>query len=193
MTSPLTSTPTPPTMPMTITRPELIVDGSDHEFRELVHGLLAVAARHQRIRARHAAYIDLSAAAYTVLIAAAHLSGDGPVTTKAVAEHLFVTPAFITMEANKLEKQGLLAKARSVTDARVVELSITELGLARLEKLAVVQRQVNDVEFDRLSHRDFEQLRHLVRVMVDNCDRALAFHDYLTSGSAGATGEHAGE
>lgn len=49
-------------VPLTIGRPELLVDGSDVKFRELVHDLLALGARHEAVRNGHASYIGLSGA-----------------------------------------------------------------------------------------------------------------------------------
>ncbi len=34
-------------MPLTVSRPELLIKGSDSEFRRLVHGLLGFLARHE--------------------------------------------------------------------------------------------------------------------------------------------------
>jgi hypothetical protein len=41
-------------IPLTTSRPELIVNGSDREFRELVHNLFGFFALHERIRNGHA-------------------------------------------------------------------------------------------------------------------------------------------
>jgi hypothetical protein len=45
---------------LTISRPEMLVDGSDQQFRRLVHSLFGFFARHQSIREGHAAVIGLA-------------------------------------------------------------------------------------------------------------------------------------
>jgi hypothetical protein len=54
--------------PLTISRPELIVNGSDREFRELVHNLFGFFALHERVRSGHGKFIGLAGIEYTVLI-----------------------------------------------------------------------------------------------------------------------------
>lgn len=168
---------------MTTTREELLVDGSDDQFRELVHGLLAFSARHEKIRDGHARSIGLRGAQYTVLIAIAHLDeGDG-VLTREVANHLSVTPTFVTMETSKLAEMGLIEKSRSPRDERATQLTVTAEGHDLLDRLAPLQRQCNDEEFSRLSAHEFHELRRLVRVLIANGDRTIALQKYLVSQS----------
>src|SRR5258707_4462608 len=58
---------------LTVSRPALLVDGSDRSFRQLVHDMLAFSARIQEVRGRLGSVIGLSGTQYTVLIAIAHL------------------------------------------------------------------------------------------------------------------------
>ena len=167
--------------PLTTGRPELLVDGSDSQFRQLVHDLFALSARHEKVRGNHAKVIGLPGAQYTVLIAIAHLDDGHGVMTRDVAEHLRVTPTFVTMETGKLAEAGLVIKSRSQSDERVVELSVTEAGFRRLDQLAPVQRKVNDEEFASLSADDFQELHRLVRLLIANGDRALALQRFLNS------------
>jgi DNA-binding MarR family transcriptional regulator len=160
--------------PITTTRPELLDDGNDAHFRELVHDLIALGARHQEIRAGHASYIGLSASQYTVLIAAAHLERDGSVLIKEIADHLRVTPTYVSMETKALAKKGLLIKRRSEEDSRVTELVLTPEGRDALSRLSAVQTRVNDVQFGDITGDEFQELRRLVRAMISNSDRALA-------------------
>ena len=82
--------------------PELLSDGRDREFRHLVHALFGFAAHHERIRAGHAKVIGLAGIEYTVLISIAHLSLDGDVNVKTVADHLYLSGAFITSVTQRL-------------------------------------------------------------------------------------------
>ncbi|MBV9358594.1 MAG: winged helix-turn-helix transcriptional regulator [Chloroflexi bacterium] len=173
--------------PLTVSRPELLVDGSDAAFRTLVHQIFALAARHQAVRDGHAARIGLAGAQYTVLIAVAHLRRYGPVSIRQVADYLYVTPAFITMEVRKLVRDGLLAKRRNAADARSVLLTVTPAGRARLEQLAPVQRTVNDQQFADLSSTDMVELQRLLQLLIDNSDRAIALQEYLRAGAPTAT------
>jgi DNA-binding MarR family transcriptional regulator len=170
--------------PLTVSRPELLRDGSDGDFRRLVNGLLALSSRHEALRDGHAARIGLAGPAYTILITVRHLGA--PVTVGGVAEHMKVTAPFITAETAKLVARGLLSKRRDLEDGRRVLLSVTPQGEALLAALAPVQRRVNDVEFAPLSARDFRALLRLVERLVPAADAALQLQSDIAAGERAA-------
>jgi len=135
-----------PVVPLTISREALLVDGGDQVFRKLVHAFFAFNVRHEMIRDGHARRIGLAGTEYTILISIAHLSQDGPVNVKSVAEHLHVTTGFITNTTRKLQTRGLVKKTQDKTDKRKTILTVTDRGIALLAGLAPFQRQVNDAE-----------------------------------------------
>ncbi|MFN0263731.1 MarR family winged helix-turn-helix transcriptional regulator [Tepidamorphus sp. 3E244] len=167
-------------LPLTVSRPQLLDGDSDQRFRELVHELFALFARHDEIRAGHGHYIGLRGIEYTVLISIAHLGHYGDVNVKTVADHLHLSGAFITTVTNRLNGAGLVRKTSDKADARRVTLEITDDGHALLEKLAPVQTQVNDVEFGSLDRDEFETLLGLVRKLVDSSGQAVALQKYLS-------------
>ncbi|MQA03731.1 MAG: MarR family transcriptional regulator [Streptosporangiales bacterium] len=168
------------TVPLTITRQELLVDGSDVKFRELVHDMLALGARHEAVRNGHASYIGLSGAQYTTLVTIRHLQ-DTPATVRLIAEHLHVSPTFVTAETNKLQRSGLITKTRSKTDSRAVNLAVTPAGHQLLAELAPAQRRVNDEQFAELTAEEFHELHRLVRRLVRTSDNAIARQRVISS------------
>jgi DNA-binding MarR family transcriptional regulator len=114
-----------------------------------------------------------------VLIAIAHLAADGDVSVKAVAEHLHLSGAFITSTTRRLLAAGLIHKTTDTADRRRVSLAVSDNGRALLEKLAPVQRRINDVEFGGLSREEFKTLNSLVQRMLEDGDRAVALQNYL--------------
>lgn len=171
---------------LTVSRPELLVDGSDQDFRQLVHDTLAFAARIQEVRARLGQTIGLSGGQYTTLIAIAHLERrEGEVGVNRVAEHLHLSSTFMTIEVNRLVKDGLVTKRVNPGDRRRVVLTIAPAGRKLLNNLTAVQRPVNDTLFDCLSADDFKTLRVLIARLVDSGDRALRLMDYLAPDMAG--------
>lgn len=168
-------------LPLTTSRPELLSNGRDRQFRHLIHGLFGFAAHHERIRSGHARVIGLAGIEYTVLIAIAHLSQDDDVNVKSVADHLYLSGAFITAVAGRLLRLGLIHKEADPGDRRRVTLTVSEKGRAALERLAPVQRRVNDVEFGYLSRQEFDLLTELVDRLIDGGARAVALQNYLLS------------
>lgn len=166
--------------PLTISRPEMLVDGSDRPFRHLVHALFGFLARHEAVRAGHGARIGLVGIEYTVLISIGHLSAEeNEVSVNRVADHLYLSGAFVTNVTNQLLKRGLIHKTPDPNDRRRVRLEISPQGWNKLAELAPVQRMVNDVQFDCLSTDEFKQLSDMIDRLIDSSNRALRLQAYL--------------
>jgi MarR family transcriptional regulator, organic hydroperoxide resistance regulator len=166
--------------PLTISRPELLINGSDRNFRRLVHGLFGFLARHEAVRSGHAARIGLVGIEYTVLISIRHLAvEETDVSVNRVAEHLFLSGAFVTTVTNKLVKRGLIHKLPDPNDRRRVRLEVAEKGNALLAELAPVQRQVNDVQFGCLSRAEFLHLLDMTERLIDCSNRAIHLQSYF--------------
>ncbi len=178
--------------PLTVSRPELLVQGSDRAFRALVHGLFGFLARHAAVRAGHGARIGLVGIEYTVLISIGHLSvHEGDVSVNRIAEHLYLSGVFVTTITNKLLQRGLIHKTPDPKDRRRVRLEISEKGWALLAELAPVQRQVNDVQFDCLSAAEFKQLSNLIDRLIDSSNRALSLQAYFADKTSGIAPDRA--
>jgi DNA-binding MarR family transcriptional regulator len=166
--------------PQTISRPEMLIDGSDRHFRRLVHGLFGFLARHEAVRSGHAARIGLVGIEYTVLISIRHLAvEETDVGVNRVAEHLFLSGAFVTTVTNKLVKRGLIYKLPDPNDRRRVRLEVSDKGNALLAELAPVQRQVNDVQFGCLSTAEFLHLLDMTERLIDSSDQAIRLQSYF--------------
>jgi MarR family transcriptional regulator, organic hydroperoxide resistance regulator len=168
---------------LTVSRPELLTNGSDAGFRTLVHGLLAFAARLEGVRNGFAALLGLTGIQYTILISISHLQRDGEVTVGAVAAHLHLSGAFVTIETGKLLRLGLITKVQDLKDRRRVCLRVTSSGRALLSDLVPVQTPVNDVLFDFLSAEQFRVSSTMIDRIVECGDHALSLLDYLSKDS----------
>ena len=168
-------------LPLTITRPELLTDGSDRDFRRLVHNIFAFMARHESIRDGHARQIGLAGIEYTILITIGHLGLDGDVNVKTIADHLHMSGAFVTTVTSKLQTLGHIEKTQNSVDRRRISLAITETGKALLRELAPYQREINDVEFAPLSSEDFHAISRILETLIDSSDKAVALQRYKSS------------
>lgn len=165
--------------PLTTSRSELLINDSDRDFRHLVHSLLGFLSRHEQLRCGHGKAIGLAGIEYTTLISIAHLSVDGDVNVKTVADHLHLSGAFVTTLAQRLLKLGLIDKQTDPGDRRRVTLTVSAKGHALLEKLAPMQRKVNNAEFGCLNRQDMKYLLEKVDQLIECSDRALALQAYL--------------
>jgi DNA-binding MarR family transcriptional regulator len=177
--------------PLTVSRRELLIDGSDAQFRSFVHGMLAFAARLEGVRNGFAALLGLTGIQYTILISIRHLRSDGEVTVGAVAEHLHLSGAFVTTETGKLLRLGLITKVQDLKDRRRVCLGVTAQGRDLLSRLAPVQVQVNDVLFDFLTGEQFRGVGSMLERIVASGDHAISLLDFLAKHSAQANEDSA--
>lgn len=173
--------------PLTVTREELLVDGSDRAFRDLVHGLLTFQSIHAAIRDGYASLLNLGGPQYTILLCIRSLCDDGPVNVRTVADRLRLSGSFVTAETRNLERIGLVARARGAEDRRMVSLSLTPEAIALLDSIASLRQQVNDVEFGCLGTEEFRLLVPLVERLVQSGERALALQNYLKAHGAAAS------
>lgn len=170
--------------PLTASRPELLVDGTDAMFREMVHAFFAFLARHEAIRAGHGKYIGLGGIEYTILISISHLGSAGEaVSINRLVSHLYLSGAFVTTVVNRLVSAGLVEKKPDPEDRRKVRLSQTPKAKDLLARLAPTQRQVNDIQFEVLQSGDVERMLYLLRGLIEGGDKALKLQEYLQSSS----------
>jgi DNA-binding MarR family transcriptional regulator len=173
--------------PSTVSKPELLVGGSDAEFRALVHDLMAFAHHIEACRDGFGAMAGLTGVQYEIFMAVKRFqpSNGAPapagISVGQVAARLHRSGAFITLEVNKLVAKGLLEKESDPADGRRVLLSVSKSGEALAHALAPVQQQVNDVLFACLDRKRFDRLRVLASELVGCGDRATALIDYLSS------------
>lgn len=173
------------TPPLTVTKPDLLVSGSDDEFRRLVHRLLAFGTRLDAVRCAFGSHIGLTGIQYTILVSIAHLEKSEPVGVKRIATHLSLSGAFVTIETNKLVKLDLLEKQTNPQDRRRVLLHVTDKGRHLLADLATIQCEVNDVLFGVLDQQEFGQLCHLVQKLLEGSKRGVSLADYITGNGRG--------
>ena len=162
--------------PPTVSRPALLVGGSDAEFRGLIHDLIAYGHRLDACRDAFASIVAISGAQYEILMLVSRAEG---LSVGEVASRLHRSGAFITIEANKLVARGILDKASDPSDGRRVILRTNLRSREIMEQLAPYQRRINDVLFDRLDGKRFRQLRALARDLVESGDRAVAMLEFM--------------
>src|ERR687898_901875 len=163
-------------IPLTVSRSALLAQGSDTEFRGLIHDLIAYGHKLDACRDAFAAIAGASGVQYEILMLVSRTEG---LAIGEVAARLHRSGAFITIEANKLVARGILHKAADPQDGRRVLLKNTAKSQQLLERLAPYQRRINDVLFEFLDAKRFRQLRALAGELVGAGDRAVAMLELL--------------
>lgn len=171
-------------LPLTVSRPELLVDGSDGLYRQLVHNLLSFLSTHEAIRDGLASCIGLGGIQHTILLSIRHLGRTGEVSVRDIAEHLDLSGSFITAETAKMERSKLLTKKRSATDGRKVSLELTPKAIGLFDAVAPLQRAIGDVQFSCLTRKQFRELASVTSQLVHTSRESLLLLQYLKSNDA---------
>jgi len=150
-------------LPPTTSRRELLDSNgiSDRRFRQFLYDFSTLGAHIDVVRAHLASLAGLSSPQYNCAMTIAYYQRELGVSVSDVAKYLHVSTAFVTSEAGKLEKAGIIAKHHNPNDGRGILLRLTRQGEKVLRDLGPHRRAVNDSLFQALSAQDF---RHLARV-----------------------------
>jgi len=164
--------------PLTVGRPELLTDGIDLDFRVFLHSFMVFARRLEGIRSHLAQAVGVSAPQYEILSHLRESTASGGLTVNEAAERLHCSGAFVTTEAGKLCRAGLVVRNRDPSDARRVRLTLAALCERRFNEIAPLQRQLNDTLFASLTGGQFQTLREVFPQLVDDGDRAVALAEF---------------
>lgn len=163
----------------TVTRHELLIDGSDTNFRNFIHGLLVFSNHLDECRTQFGAQLNITGTQYEVLVRLQRLQGGDGASVGEIARSLNKTGSLITIEANALNLKGLVQKSSDPTDGRRVLLQLTSKGENALNDLLPYQQKINDTLFDQVSAAEFDVLCPLIDKLQSNGQRAVDLMDYL--------------
>jgi DNA-binding MarR family transcriptional regulator len=170
----------PYTPPLTASSPSLLRSGSDRLFQELVFNLFTISTRLEQVRSHLASSTQISGPQYSLLRAVAALQGDEGVSVGAVAEHLSVSSAFVTIQSRLLHHRGFLKKREQSTDRRVSLLSLTPKGETLVSKVIEEVRPINDIFFGTLDRAEFDALSAITHKLVASSRDAMVHLSSVT-------------
>ena len=160
--------------PLTTTLAVLMRDGSDARFRRFLYDFLTISARMKLMREYLGRQSRLTGPQYTLLMAIMELSDGAGVAMRDLAEYLMVTPAFVTMESNRLIDAGVVTKRANPRDGRSNLLLLSAKGWRLVARLVPEVRTINDLFFSRLGAATFNRARRLVAELLEGSALALA-------------------
>jgi DNA-binding MarR family transcriptional regulator len=167
----------PAKLPLSVSRPELLVGGSDREFRRLIYRMLINAARLEAIRDAIAQRIGVTGTQYTMLMSVLHLQGSTGISIGGLAEYLEVTGPHVTGVIGKLAALGLVRKSVNPRDRRGVLVRLTPIGCKRLLDAFDFIRGLNDQLFDDVGHEEYRMLANFNAKFIGNTQATLDWID----------------
>lgn len=160
--------------PQTVTRTELIVDGSDQTYRRFIYDLFAMAKLIEEGRSRLARAAGLKSPQWSILMVIAEAHDFDGTNVRDVAEKLGLHSSFTVLHVGQLIKQGLIRQFRSLSDGRTKILRLTKKGEALIRRIAPAQQAANDALFRSISAKEFLVMSHCCRAIISGGETVLA-------------------
>lgn len=159
--------------PPTATIPALLIGGTDTVFREFVGTLFDIGSQVRELRLYLAGQLGVSEPQYRLVIAIAQLQKEDGISVSALAEYLWVSNSFVTIEVGKLEQAGWVEKYRNPGDGRGVLLRLSATGREAYLKVVTTIQMINDTQYGHLTEKDLRALLGAMQGILRNGRRAL--------------------
>lgn len=159
--------------PLTVTSASLVIGGSDAAFRELLGSLLDVGSQVHELRSFIAEQLGVSEPQYRVMLAIAQMQKEEGVSVGTVAERMWTTTNFVTMEVRKLQALGWVEKRQNPDDGRGVLLCMSQRGRDAFSTVIETIQSINNVMFDHMTAEEFEVVGRVTKRLVVHGRQAL--------------------
>ncbi len=160
--------------PVTISRKEFLIQGSDAEFRRSIYAMVQSVGRLLACRDAFGKELSLTPSQFVVLMGVAHAQGPDGVTIRDLADHVALASTHVTTEVRRLEEAGLLVKRPSPVDKRSVRVFLQPRGEQQVARVAPFIRLINDVLFQDIDPDALKTAQHVARQLILNSESALA-------------------
>ena len=157
---------------LTVTLPELLVKGSDRQFRNLIARLYASIGQLQSMRRQLAESLGVSTTELSVLLGLHHLSASGRVRVRDLADHLRMAASNVTAAISSLQRESWVEKAADPSDSRALSIALTAGAEVRLEAFARRCSQLNDCWFQGLTTDDMLTVTAFFRRLDEHYEAA---------------------
>ncbi len=164
---------TPTVRPKTISNPELLIDGSDDEFRDFMTQLFAVSSRLQTMRRSVGRAMSLNASQFSILLAVWHLKKEKGIGIREIGNYLHIAPAHITAEVGQLVAKNLLDKTSDPRDNRAVCITTTNRSDELLDQHSEYLCAINDQLFAGMTREQFQTVFDFLNRFILQSDLAL--------------------
>ena len=160
--------------PVTISRKEFLVQGSDSDFRSSIYAMVQCVGRLLACRDAFGKELNLTPSQFVVLMGVAQSQGSGGVTIRGLADHVALASTHVTTEVRRLEEAGLLVKRPSPVDKRSVRVFLQPRGEQEVARIAPFIRLINDVLFEDIDPDALKTTQRVARQLILNSESALA-------------------
>jgi MarR family transcriptional regulator, organic hydroperoxide resistance regulator len=158
--------------PSTVSHPDLLVEGTDTKFREMIYLMVLTFGRLQFFREAFGRAMSLSGSQFVVLMGAAHRQGREGVSIRALADHTHLAATHVTTEVGKLIAKGLLTKSANLHDRRSVLVRLSPAGEKAVGEVTPLVRRVNDILFQHVTAKELTTIVEFLNALSLNSEYA---------------------
>jgi DNA-binding MarR family transcriptional regulator len=144
----------------------------DDLVRRFTWEIAAINVHLEELRQFWARALGISGPQWMILMALSDLDKDDGVAVNVVSKLLHVDPSFVTTQSKLLEKKGFLRRKPSATDARVVQMSLTDKTRKHLAGLSARQDALNEFIFEEFDHRDLADFTGKLAALKNRLEKA---------------------
>lgn len=126
----------------------------------------------EELRQFWARTLGISGPQWMIVMALSDLDEGNGVPVNVVSKMLHVDPSFVTTQSKLLEKKGFLRRKPSATDARVVQMSLTDKTCKHLAGLAAQQEAIHQFIFEEFNDRELTEFTAKLTTLKNRLEKA---------------------
>jgi MarR family transcriptional regulator, organic hydroperoxide resistance regulator len=141
-------------------------------IRRFIWEIASISVHLEELRQFWAKALGISGPQWMILMALADLDKEDGVPVNVVSKMLHVDPSFVTTQSKLLEKKGLLRRKPSTSDARVVQMSLTDKTYKQLASLAAQQQALDEFIFEEFDNRELTEFTGKLTALKNRLEKA---------------------
>lgn len=141
-------------------------------IRRFIWEIASISVHLEELRQFWAKALGISGPQWMILMALADLDKEDGVPVNVVSKMLHVDPSFVTTQSKLLEKKGFLRRKSSTSDARVVQMSLTDKTHKHLAGLAEQQKSLNEFIFEEFDDRELMEFTGRLSALKNRLEKA---------------------
>jgi DNA-binding MarR family transcriptional regulator len=148
-------------------------DGTSQEaIRRFSWEITSIGVHLEEIRNFWARSLGISGPQWMIMMALSDLDQDQGVPVNAVAKMLHVDSSFVTTQSKILEKKGFVRRKPSETDARVVQMSLTDRAYKQLASLAQKEEAISQFILEEFNESELSDLTRKLGTLKKRLEKA---------------------
>jgi MarR family transcriptional regulator, organic hydroperoxide resistance regulator len=140
--------------------------------RRFTWEIASISMHLEEIRYFWAKTLGISGPQWMILMALADLDKADGVPVNVVSKMLHVDPSFVTTQSKLLEKNGFLRRKPSASDARVVQMSLTDKTCKHLASIATQQEALNEFIFEEFKGLELDEFTGKLAALKNRLEKA---------------------